>query len=139
MLFYPALTQFSCADCQRFVYDVDWANGCVGTGKRKTYCGGTRDVARTAGTPPPCAFDKDACPKGSPAEEAEHLLSADNAQTWQLYREVKATGGACLTDEMKRDQLLMRNLALIDQLAEARQRQQLGREIAGQVARFLVR
>jgi hypothetical protein len=138
-LFYPALTQFSCAECQKFVYDVDWANGCTGTGKRKTFCGGTRDLERTAASPPPCAFDKDACPKGSPAEEAEHLLSADNWLSWQIYREVRATNGGCLTEAMKADPLLMRNLAMLDELARVRERQQLGRELAANVARFLIR
>jgi hypothetical protein len=118
------------------VYDVDWANGCTGTGKRKTYCGGTRDIRRTAASPPPCAFDKNACPKGSPAEEAEHVLSAENWRAWQFYREVRATGGACLTERMKADALLMQNLALLNDLAEARRRQQLGRELAVNLARL---
>lgn len=143
-MFYPALTQFSCDSCQRKIHDVDWANGCTGTGKVKTYAGGTRELMRTKNSPPPCAFDRPgsserACPKGSPAEEAEHILSAENWQTWELYRQVRATNGACLTDAMKADALLMRNLALLDELARVRERQQLGRELAANVARFLVR
>lgn len=131
-MFYPALTRFSCAECQAFVYDVDWTNGCEGTGNRKKFCGGTRDVVRPAASPPPCEL----CPKGSPAEEHEHLLTADNWLTLELFREVKATNGACLTDEMKADRLLMQNLAAIDQLWIAKERQRLGREIAANVVRF---
>ncbi|HEV8061534.1 MAG TPA: hypothetical protein VGP68_16765 [Gemmataceae bacterium] len=136
-MFYPALTQFTCGECQKKLFDVDWAHGCTGTGKVKTYMtgAGPREQVRGKLNPPPCSE----CPKGSPEEEAEHLLSADNWLTWQIYREVKATNGACLTDAMKADALLMRNLAMLDELARVRERQQLGRELAANVARFLVR
>jgi hypothetical protein len=129
-LFYPALTRFTCAECQQYVYDVDWENGCTGTGQRKKYCGGTRDLQRTKNSPPPCFYDAKACPKGSPAEEAEHVLTPENWQAWQLYREVRATNGACLSEAMRNDRLLMQNLTLLDELARARDRQQLGRELA---------
>lgn len=125
-MFYPALTRFNCADCQQFVYDVEWSHGCRGSGQRKKYCGGTKDFVRPAGSPPPCSD----CPKESPAKEHEHVLTADNWLTWQLWREVRASGGACLTDSMRADRVLLENLSLIDDLARIQDRRQLAREIA---------
>lgn len=125
-MFYPALTRFSCADCQRFVYDVEWSKGCRGSGERKRYCGGTKDFVRPANSPPPCSE----CPKESPAKEHEHVLTEENWLMWQLWREVRASGGACLTEKMKGDRVLLENLSLIDDLARIRERRQLAQEIA---------
>lgn len=95
-------------------------------------------MRRTKDSPPPCAFDDKACPKGSPAEEAMHLLSAENRLTWQIYREVRATNGACLTDEMRRDALLMQNLSYLDELVRIHERRQLGREVAYNLAPLVI-
>jgi hypothetical protein len=139
LLFYPALTRFTCAECQQFVYDVDWDKNCAGTGQRKTYRGGTCDLRRGKNSPPPCFYDAKACPKGSPAEEQEHVLSPENWQAWQLYREVRATNGACLTDAMRADRLLMQNLSILDEMARVRERQQLGREVASNLLPLMFR
>ncbi len=89
------------------------------TGERATVCNGLVDVIRPkgpSGVPePPCHK----CPKGSPEREREFELTPANLKTYQLYLEVQATAGARLTETMKQDRWLMRNLALVHRIAEA--------------------
>lgn len=62
------------------------------------------------------------------------MLSPRNRLTLRLYEEVRATGGACLTEAMKRDRVLMRNLADLAELDRARERRLLAEEICYQTA-----
>ena len=103
MLFRPELARRSCQDCQTWLYDEN-------TGKRLM----RRDqpVLRPSTIPTPCAQ----CPKGSPEKEHETRLTRRNAAVVELYRMVRATSGSILTEEMKRDRRMLKDLALCDDL-----------------------
>lgn len=124
-MFHPGVAQIDCRDCQKYVYDFV-------TGKRKTYAQGKRDRPRPASTPPPCHK----CPKESPEKAHEHELSAKNWRTLALYQQVRASSGACLSDEMKRDALLMKNLATIDALFRRWEREQQAVVLATEIVRL---
>lgn len=79
------------------------------------------------------------CPKESPERGRELVLSERNRQMLQRYEEVRATSGACLTAGMKRDHLLMRNLADLAELDRTRERRRLAEEIGYQTALLLVK
>ncbi len=103
-MLHPGLSRFSCAQCQQYSYDFE-------TGERDTFLGaeGTRlDVIRSV--PPPC----ETCPKQGPERERDWVLSEKNLASMVLYRQVKATGGLCLTPRERRDAVLAYNLAVID-------------------------
>ena len=127
LLFHPGAAKIDCRLCQRFIFDHE-------KGTLKTYRAGPnrekRPCVRPKGMLPPC----DKCPKGSPSEAHEHHLSRKNWQTFEFYQQVRATGGACLTDRMRMDRLLMQNLAIVDGLYRRFEREQLGIELAYQVA-----
>lgn len=98
----------TCADCQRWLYDLD-------TGKRLTRA--DLDIARAPKDPPPCYR----CPKsqdGTPNPDAE--LSARNNLMLLRYYEVKA--GAPMPD----DPVFRRNCAFIrweeDQIGRGQER-----------------
>lgn len=110
--------------------DYDWEKH-RGTGKRKRHANGTIDTLRPKQVPPPCSK----CPKESPEKEQEHKLSERNRKLVRLFREVKATNGARLTEGMKRDQLLMTNLAIIGQLYETYERNELADMLAARIIR----
>ena len=126
LLFHPGVAVIDCRDCQKFIYDF-------ATGQRKTYAQGTRDRLRPANTPPPCHK----CPKQSPQQSHEHELSAKNWRTLSLYQQVRASRGACLTDAMKNDGLLMKNLATIDALFRRWEREQQASAVAFEVVRLV--
>ena len=121
-----------CEDCKRYVYDLE-------RGERKTYRSGAARVelpqARLAGMPMQCGD----CPKESPERGRDLKLSERNLRMLDLYEEVRATGGACLTDAMKRDRVLMRNMADMAALDRARERRKLAEEIGYQTALLLVK
>lgn len=132
-MLHPGLARFTCAQCQEFSYDFE-------TGERDTFLGadGTRlDVVRSV--PSPC----EKCPKQSPDREREFTLSKKNMQTLVLYRQVRATGGACLTEHERLDPLLSYNLALVDsvireceKVAERREHRERMQELV-QLARLM--
>lgn len=111
MLFHPAVARINCSDCLKVVYDFD-------TGEPVRICNGTLPMLRVL--PPPC----EKCPKKSPEREREFVLSDRNLKTIRLYYEVRATGGACLTERERSDRLLTRNLQLIDRLVREHERKQ---------------
>ena len=117
-LFHPALLAFSCADCQKWVYDFD-------TGERKTYRRGPKreEVPMTwpRGTAPPCKT----CPKESPAKERDHILNFRNLKTLAIYQQVRATSGHCLTEAERADPVLRQNLAIIDAIVRKYEHHQL--------------
>lgn len=129
ILFHPGPAMIDCRDCQQHVYDLK-------TGQRKTFRAGAsreeKPCVRPKGTPPPCSE----CPKESPEKAKEHELSQRNLQTLRLYREARATVGACLTQRERGDLLLLRNLAVVDALHREYDRSELGREMSYSVARL---
>lgn len=80
-------------------------------------------LRRPEGSPTPCWK----CPKQSPSEAKRMELSDKNWRTWRIYQQVQATGGGCLTEAMKRDAVLNRNLGDIYDLLSSlsRERQEL--------------
>ena len=117
-LFHPFLAGLACEDCQRWIYDFE-------TGEKQTYKSGPNrvEIQRTwpKGTGPPCKT----CPKGSPAEEHEHILSLKNWRTLMIYQQVRATSGHCLNDAERMDRILRQNLATIDTLVRLHEHQRL--------------
>lgn len=107
----PALLKFSCAECQQFVYDLE-------TGERQKTCNGLVDVLRIKGPDGKPNTPCKECPKESPEREAEFILTDANRRTYQLYLEVQATAGARLTDAMRQDRWLLRNLAIVHRVVE---------------------
>lgn len=125
--YHPGPASVDCEDCKRYVYDLE-------RGVRRTYKSGAkrteRPQLRPKGTPLQCAQ----CPKESPERARVLVLSPRNRLTLRLYEEVRATSGVCLTDAMKRDRVLMRNLADLSELDRARERRLLAEEISYQTA-----
>ena len=76
---------------------------------------GGKPLTRDARTKPPCGY----CPKGSPEQAKQSELTFKNLQAIEFYHRVQATHGAVLTDEDKRDDLLMAKLAAIGRLFDA--------------------
>lgn len=106
LLFHPGPAAVSCGDCQKYVYQVDAAGRVMP--RRLQYAGA--DWLRPASVPPPCGK----CPKRSPKEARLFEISSKNRRTVELYFRVRATGGGCLTEQMRGDALLAANLALVD-------------------------
>lgn len=67
-------------------------------------------MARKAGQKTPCS----SCPKGSPDNEKLVTLSARNIALVRRYQQVRATAGACLSEQEKADGWLMQLLAICD-------------------------
>ena len=69
-------------------------------------------VDRSPNNPPPC----EKCPKRSPANEKDFILSWRNVIAVTLHRRVKA--GMRLPDELASDPVLCDTFSLIDQVSE---------------------
>lgn len=110
--------------CCKNLLDYDWTTH-RGTGQPQIDEATGEPMERDG--PPPCKEGRRShtiCPKESPEKEAEHLLSAKNWQTWELYHAVQASAGACLTERMREDRLLAQNLALVHRLVATHQRRE---------------
>jgi hypothetical protein len=122
LLFHPGAARIDCEECKRFIFDLK-------TGERNTYRAGPGreelPCVRPVAVPTPCGT----CPKKSPASARELELSRRNVKTLWIYRQVRATAGQCLTDEMRRDGLLMRNLALLDGIFRDYDQSRLGEQV----------
>lgn len=126
LLFHPGPASIRCDDCKRYIYDLE-------TGERKTHPGpGGRELPdlRYPGMPLPC----ENCPKQSPAKEKEYRLSDRNWKTLELYEQVRASAGACLSEAERRDPILRRNLAIIDRIMRQYERRRSAEELSHQVA-----
>ena len=132
MLFASAVAHVSCADCQRFVYDLQ-------TGKRETYQAGSayNELPVPRNGPPPCELGRD-CPKESPEREHLHVLNARNRQMVDLYFANRAFGGN-LFQPHQIDPLRTRAFQIIDEIVREQDRQDLARAIAVKVGPFLIR
>lgn len=62
--------------------------------------------------PPNCAK----CPKESPQNAHRHELSEKNAKAVEFYFTTRAMSGANLTDAMRQDPIVQRNMATIDRI-----------------------
>ncbi len=127
LLFHPGVLEIDCNDCHKHVYDLE-------KGKAKTYKAGSkreeRPMVRPPRVPPPC----DTCPKGSPEDKKYSRLRPVHWRTLAFYQQVRATRGACLTDEAREDAWLMQDLAILETLYQRFEREALAMELANQVA-----
>lgn len=98
---HPEVAAVDCGDCQKWVYDPK-------TWKKVTR--GGQPVLRPG--LPPCHT----CPKKSPQHARQLILTTANRKTVQIYFEVRATAGKCLTDREAKDVTLKRNLSLVDRI-----------------------
>lgn len=115
-LFHPRVAAVPCRLCQQFVYDWDQRNPTYG--QRRQH--GGQDWLRPDNVPPPCAK----CPKGSPEQEHESMLSPKNLKTFLLFLRIRATAGRCLTPRQARDPVLLRNLSVVDSMVRCHERQE---------------
>lgn len=136
---YPALARLPCKTCCLFHIEYDWSRH-EGTAEIELDREGNHS-RREEGDTPPCMeadgsrrMDKQVCPKGHPSEERHSVLSDRNRQAWELYKAVQATSGACLTDAMRRDALLMRNLGIIHRIVTQSQQYQQAKDTGSRVA-----
>ena len=88
-----------------------------------------KKVPRTG--PPPCW----SCPKKSPEQAHEFELSKQGLELYNLYRKVKATSGACLSEEQRSSVILAERLALIDTIVEADKTLKLAKQVSAGGAR----
>jgi hypothetical protein len=143
---FPVLARLPCAECQTYRIDYDWEHH-RGTGNREKSCG--EDWKREGPDLPICmnpdgskALDEHGaarCPKGHPREEHESRLSPRNRATLEIYQQVQATNGACLTEQMRRDKLLMRNLSIVHRVVEAARQQQAAKQMGDYVGLAVAR
>lgn len=110
ILAHPEAAAVSCSTCKAWVHGPDW----------KVVKRGGVPQARPPGMPTPCH----SCPKESPAKAAQLELTAANRQTLRLFLRSRATAGACLNEEERNDELLLRNFALIDVIFRRWEREQ---------------
>jgi hypothetical protein len=89
---HPGVAKVSCSDCQKRAYDLE-------TGQPKTYPAGPTGELRfyDQNHVPPCRTGW-TCPKVSPEQEHEHVLSNKNWRIVTLYHQAKAAGAAVLGD-----------------------------------------
>lgn len=113
----------SCKLCQKYLIDYDWDAG-TGTGEYLEYeisPGVGKPIERRADQPTPCGK----CPKKSPEQEHEYVLTEANYQALAHYREAKAMGFRGLSDEEATDAVVRRNFVLLDQVFDGmRERRQ---------------
>lgn len=110
-----------CSECKQWVYGDNGEGPVYRLGKK---------VARVG--PPPCW----SCPKKGPEQAHEFELSKQGFELYNLYRKVKATSGACLTEEQRSSSILADRLALIDTIVEADKAVKLAKQVAAGGARI---
>ena len=127
LLHHPALARVRCSDCAKYVYDEHW--------KRETFEAGSVDnilpVLRHG--PTPCQSGVE-CPKGSPEQEHEHLLSRRNDRMLAVYLESKATGHRRPADKLRRWAF-----SFLDSIYSDWERQDLAEKVIYQLARALAK
>jgi len=101
-LFHPEVAAVSCEECKAWIYTSDWKRA-----KR-----GGKDVPRAPGLPTPCG----SCPKKSPENAKRIELTTRNLALVRRWKQVRATGGACLSEVERADGWLMKMLSVIDEV-----------------------
>jgi len=120
----PQLADLSCAECQKWVYEIPSGQPQLfeGPDGRKT-----ERIPRAA--PPPC----DRCPKESPEREHLYVLSDKNYRTLKLHERFR-TGVYPLPKYLAGDPLLAENFAIIDEVIERGKRHAVNRDLADLLA-----
>ncbi len=112
LLFHPQLLKRTCQQCQTWLFDD----------QHRLVQRAGRPVRRPPGSPTPCWN----CPKKSPAEARGFERDMGKiSRTLELYCQVRATAGRCLSDREASDPLLARNLAIVDAIVRRGQRVEL--------------
>lgn len=101
LLHHPEVALRPCSECAKWIYDKQ--------GRIEVRRG--RQVPNTTGRTP-CST----CPKENPDKAPEYELSPRNIQALHFYYTTRAMHGANLSDEMKADGTVQRNMAIIDQI-----------------------
>lgn len=128
MLFHPGAVLIDCEDCKKYVYDLE-------TGKRKTFVSGPkRDVKPFVRGSSPLQCGN--CPKKSPENAKACSLSERNQKTILLYHQLRA--GVGFTEDMKQDDVLKINMAIIDTMYREHDRDSLARGMAVEIAQLLL-
>jgi hypothetical protein len=113
----PELSTRSCDNCKKWLYRED---GTIA--KRRGH-----KLRRPPGQKPPCRT----CPKESPEKAWQYELHQRNWLALDVYWEVQATSGVCLTDVEKSDSILMRNLATIHRIMTEFRNRSLASQLTG--------
>ena len=129
--FHPGPARLDCETCIQYVTDLDRGEvttyGATIDGERKQL-----PQVRPKGTQPPCVR----CPKQSPERAKEIVLSEKNWRAFAHYEEAKAVG---VTDEERRDPIVRRNFAVIEQVVKAFEAKSEATLHAAEIARIAVR
>ena len=115
-LFHPVAANLPCNECRRWFYNIQ-------TGERRMRGGRPEPRPANSKIPLPCWE----CPKESPEQEHEHVLSDKNRQAFDFYLMVKHTAGNYLRSLIETDAIVAHNQVIIGQFDEARQVIDLGR------------
>jgi hypothetical protein len=113
------LTLRPCEECQKWWYEDD---------SDRIHERGGKPMLRPSSSATPCQT----CPKKSPQEAHRYELNDRSRLALEVYRQVKASHGACLSDRERRDPILLRNLAIIDRLITRSERREIYRGVANE-------
>ena len=106
----PEVHDLDCRECSLYIYDPkDWKPVLRGGQKQRRF-----------GMPPPCAQ----CPKESPAKAAQHELSVKNREAVHFYLSQRAMNWQGLSEDERQDQVLQRNMAIVDSIMRRFESQQ---------------
>ena len=120
-LFHPEIATRPCSQCLEWWYDdFQEPEGKKWKFQNKIQERRGHKFKRPPHVQPPCrAVTPSPCPKGCPEREHESVLSDKNRQAVEFYKRTKAMYGKNLTDEMASDEVLQRNMAVINDLMKA--------------------
>lgn len=108
LLRHPEVATRSCESCKLWQYD-DSGKIAERRGKPLKRIG-----------PTPCGQ----CPKKSPEQAHEYELSSRNLQAVEFYYLTRAMNGLNLSDELKRDAIVQRNISIIDRIVKPHEAEQ---------------
>lgn len=115
----------SCEDCAKWWYDDKPAEGLF---QNKIVSRGDVQFERPIDqktkqrTKPPCEH----CPKKSPEDARKMVLSTKNLQAYRFYRQSRAINHADITPEMAEDEIMRRNMEIIDTAVRTAERAAAG-------------
>jgi hypothetical protein len=119
---HPQVAFRDCQHCREFVYDET-------SGEPRKIQGNC--IPRVATTKPPCETQK-GCHKGhwtNPIEVKEYHM-----RTLRFYEAVRATSGACMTEQQRTDPFLISALVAIDGVVRHAEQVRMSNMVRGAVA-----
>lgn len=124
LLEHPQHARLSCADCKKWLVDIKTAEYTKRANQK---------IPRPENIPTPCKE----CPKGSPENEVNCVLTKDNEALVGLWNMARARGWQRLSEDFF-DPWNEQQISLIARVYEAFQQRQLGRTIALELVPLLV-